>query len=149
MYRTCFHALILAAVPLTLVGCGPSKGEMEKEAKKMIEEQLHVKVKSLTLNKESGNKYSGTAEATNGDKFDVYVTVSGRKYEIKAQPDEASVKQQFQKLIEEKIRFKVTSINLVRQADHSYTGEATLANGQKLKLTAQWEGNQFRLKAQP
>ena len=150
MYRKWFQILLLPALALFLTGCGASQADIERDVKKGIEEKLHVKVSSLTLHKDSPDKYTGTAVLTNGENYEVQVDIkAGGMMEWRAQPDQAGIEKQMKKLIEDTYHTPIQSIQLVKAKDGNYTGEATLASGQRLTLTATWEGFQMMLRAVP
>jgi hypothetical protein len=149
MFRKSCHLLFVMAVALSLPGCGVRKGEVETEVKKGIEEKLHVKIKSINLNQGTGDTYTGTAETTTGDVYEVTATVKGRMIEWKAQVNQAGVEKELRKVLEDHYHSPVQSISLTKGAGGNYTGEATLNNGTKLRVTVNWEGALLKWEAVP
>jgi hypothetical protein len=143
--------LVLTALSVCLLsGCGPSKGQVETEVKKGMEEKLGKKVSSLSLSENGKDAYSGNATLDNGDTYDLTVTVSGRTIEWKALPSKATLEKQARGLLESNIPgAKVTDLSLEKQPDGNYKGHATMTTGMRLALSGTWEGANFKLEWKP
>jgi uncharacterized protein with FMN-binding domain len=140
MFRTALFVLTAVSLPLSLAGCG-SKADMEKQVKEGMEQQLNIKVTSLSLTKVSDDKYTGTAEATNGIKYDLLVKVKGSKFEWRAIPDRSTLEKTVKQRMEEKLKIQVKSLSLTKMSDDKYTGTAEAAvGGVKYNVTVTIQG---------
>jgi hypothetical protein len=139
--------LLLTAAALGVPGCKPNQGEVEKTVKKGMEEQLHVQIKSLTLTPQSGGGYTGKAEASNGNTYDVTVTTEGSQYKWRAVPDQASLERMVTKGIQDQRKIQIKSLKLTKQAQGNYQGTAEAANGTRYEITVTFKGTQIEWKA--
>jgi hypothetical protein len=150
MSRCCLP--VLAALSFCLLsGCGPTKGQVETEVKKGLEEKMGKKVSSLSLTETGKGNYEGTATLDGGDTFELLVKVEGNTIRWKALPDKAGAEKEFRHLIESKTPgIKVLSVtDLSRDAEGNYTGKARLSNGTTVNLKGHWEGDTYMLEAKP
>jgi uncharacterized protein with FMN-binding domain len=149
MCRAFFLSLFIVAGPLLLTGCGVPQSEVERIVRTGIEDKMHTKVTSLNLTKESDTKYTGTATVSSGDKFDIQATVEGKMVRWTALPDRAGTEKQFKEIISKQLGGQVQSMELTKGSDGTYTGTATLATGQKLKLRSHVKGEKLMFEAKP
>jgi hypothetical protein len=150
MSRCCLPVLTALAVCL-LSGCGPTKGQVESEVKKMLESQLKITVSSLSLQETGPKAYSGTATSDRGDTYELAVKVEGDTIHLKAIPDRAGVEKEFRKMIESQGKgLTIASFSgLKRDDEMCYTGKATLNNGQVMTLSTSWQGEQYMYEVKP
>jgi hypothetical protein len=142
--------LVPVCLVATLVGCAPSKGDIDKSIKEEMKTSLGLDITSTDLTKKADGGYTGTATAANGDVYDVEVEPSkSGKAEWKAVPSKPTVEKMVREMIDNQIKIKVKSLDLSKQGFGSYTGTATLENGQKMKVTGTMEGKNLNLKADP
>jgi hypothetical protein len=145
MYPRSLLFLSSFCVAVTISGCGPSQSEVERVVKSGIEEKMHIKVKSLTLTKGEGGKYTGSAESTAGEKYDVTATVSGTQVKWEAQTSQADLEKKIREHMETELGSKVKSLSLTRQPGGGYTGTAEVTTGQKYDVTVKNVGGRFQL----
>jgi hypothetical protein len=148
MWRKYLLLPFITSLALPLTGCSPSQAEIENTVKKGMEDQLKIQVKSLTLTKQSSDYYTGTAEATNGDKYDVTVTVKGNQYEWKAFPDKTTLEKVVKKGMQDQLKVQVKSMTLNKGPGDNYSGTAETFTGARYDITVTIHGKDIQWKAQ-
>lgn len=146
-----FLAFVLPICLATaLVGCAPSKSDIDKSIKDEMKSSMNVDITSTALTKQSDGGYTGTATAANGDVYDVTVEPSknGRS-EWKAIPSQAMVEKMVREGLAAQLKVNVKGLALTKQGLGIYSGTADLDNGQKMKVTTSMEGKNMSWKAEP
>ena len=142
------------AVPVCLVallvGCAPTKGDIEKSLREEMNSKLNVEITSTNLTKQADGGYTGTATARNGDTYDVTVKPpKGREFEWQSVAGQVMVEKNLREWLEGQYKSKVKTIALNKKEPGVYDGTAVLENDLKLKLSTHLEGTQLMMNAEP
>lgn len=141
---------LLFAVLATCAGCGPSQATIERSIRDEMKKSMNVEISAINLAKQPDGGYTGTATASNGDAYDVHVNAAqGNRTEWKAVPSQAMLEKQVSTEIAKQVGSPVQSMALTKTGFGSYTGTATLANGQKMDVRTFLDGKQVRFEATP
>jgi hypothetical protein len=135
-----------ALVAVFAIGCAPNKEDIEKSIREEMKAGRGVEITSIDLTKQSDGGYTGTATATNGDVYDVTTKPpKGSRLEWKAVPSQPVVERILREMmdkdfLEKELAISVASLTLTKESSEKYSGTAVLSNGQKVAVTAVWEG---------
>ena len=145
-----YLALALPICLVVVLGCAPSKSDIDKSLREEMKSKLNVEITSTSLTKQSDGGYIGTATASNGDVYDVTVSPpSGGRTEWQAVPAQALVEKKVTEFIEGHYKSKVKTLNLTKQKPGVYTGTAVLDIGAKFNVSTSLEGTQLMVKTDP
>jgi hypothetical protein len=141
---------LLSALLAACAGCGPSKSAIESSIRDEMKKSMNVEVSAIDLTKQPDGGYTGTATTTAGDAYDVQVSpTQGNRTEWKAVPGQAMLEKQVSTEIAKQVGSQVKSFALNKTGFGTYTGTATLANGQRMDVRTMLDGKQIRFEATP
>jgi uncharacterized protein with FMN-binding domain len=138
-----FLAAILCGL-VFVAGCAPSQKAIEDSIREEMKKSLAVEITTINLQKQADGSYIGTANAANGDTYDVTTAApKGNRTEWKAIPGQNMCERILREGIQQQLNQKVTSFNLTKQSPGTYSGTADTESGMKLKVSTTMQGTQL------
>jgi uncharacterized protein with FMN-binding domain len=132
-----FALAVTVCLVAVLVGCAPSKGDIEKSIKDEIKSRLGVEATAVNPTKQSDGGYTGTATAANGDVYDITVApASRRRAEWKAVVSQGTVERMLRDHLKNNLKMEVAKMELTKEPDGNYSGTATATNGETIEVRA-------------
>jgi uncharacterized protein with FMN-binding domain len=158
MIRRTLICIAIFAPAIWVCGCAPpGQSELEKSIRDEMKSKNNVNIVSFDLKKQDDGTYVGTATADNGDVYDVKTKPPSKgkmewetrisdatleKYALAERDSNllAEVTKVTREGLEQKLKTKVTELNLSKVADNKYEGTAETENKKKLKVKAEVDG---------
>lgn len=142
----------LAAMVCGLVfvaGCAPSQKAIENSIREEMKKSLNVEITTINLQKQADGSYIGTANAANGDSYEVTTAApKGGRTEWKAIPSQAMCEKLLREGIKQQLGLDVSKFDITKQSPGTYSGTADVQGGGKLKVSTTMQGTQLSWKAE-
>jgi uncharacterized protein with FMN-binding domain len=141
-----YFVLVLAVCLVAgLVGCAPSKTDIDKSLREEMKSKLNVEITSTNLTKQPDGGYTGTATAANGNVYDVTVgPPKGGQFEWKVVLGQSTIERMIRQDAETRGKVKVKALTLTKRGDGQYEGPLELENGEWLTVTTKLEGSDLK-----
>ncbi len=118
-----------------------TQSTVERMLRDHLKTTMTIEVSALDLKKQPDGGYTGTANAANGDTYEVTAGAPAKEgIALGVVPGQSTVERMVSEDIEKQTKAKIKSFALTRKGPGTYTGTATQENGGVLVITTKLDG---------